>query len=330
MSIESAGLAIGVDIGGSNIRVALGNSAGDLLEKIRVSVDKTRPESPVLQILDLVHKLVHKAEVSVDRLVGIGVAVPGVVNPNGAVWAPNFPGWDDFPLKTVLQDSLPVPLVIEADRNAALLGETWLGAAQGMKNVVFLIVGTGIGAGILVDGRVYRGHSGVAGAVGWLVVDWEEREEYKKVGCLEARAAGPAIARKAVDRIQRGAFTSILNLVNGDVNAVTAEVVAQAAEQGDPEAQAILREVGAELGIAIATIVNILNPEIVVVGGGVGRAFPFLEGSISKAIVTWAQPLAARSVRVVPSALGEDAGLLGAIRLAFEQGVYQEFEGGGS
>jgi len=328
MSIEGARLAIGVDVGGSNIRAALANCEGEFLERSQVSTDTSSPEGPVLQILDLVHELERKANVAIGQLVGIGVGVPGVAKLDGAVWAPNLPGWADFPLKARLQESLPIPLVVENDRITAVLGETWLGAARGAKNAVFLIIGTGIGAGILVDGRPYRGHSGVAGAVGWLAVDREEREEYRKVGCLEARAAGPAIARKAVERIQRGAAATILDLANGDVDAVTAEVVAQAAEQGDPEARAILREVGTELGIAVAAIVSMLNPEVVVVGGGVGKAFSLLRESLSEAIATWAQPLAARSVRVVPSALGEDAGLLGAIRLAFEQRIHKLKEGG--
>ena len=323
MSFKNAGLAIGVDVGGSNIKAVLANSDGKFLEKAQVPTDISSSEAPVMQILGLINKLEHKAR-SIDRLIGIGVGVPGVAAPDGTVWAPNLPDWIGYPLKTRLQKTLlDVPVAVESDRTTAVLGETWLGVAQGTKNAVFLIVGTGIGAGILLDGRVYRGHKGVAGAVGWLMVDQKERKEYRKVGCLEAEAAGPAIARKAVDRIRKGASTVILNLANGDVSAVTAEVVAQAAEQGDPEARAILQEVGTKLGIAIAAIVNILNPEVVVVGGGVGKAFPLLRESISKAIVTWAQPLAAHSVQVVPSMLGEGAGLLGAVRLIFEQ-VVQE------
>lgn len=306
--------AIGVDIGGSNIRAVLGTSAGNLIEKVKAPIDKTSPEGSAKQVAELVQELVHKSGIVIDDLTGIGIGVPGAIVAEGRVWAPNLYGQQDFPLVTALRRflQLPIPLFFENDRALAMLGEAWLGAARGVKNAIFLIIGTGVGAGLLINGKIYTGHSGVAGSVGWLIVDRDHHVEH-----LESKIAGSAIARQAIDQIRQGKASLILALANGDITAVTAETVTRAAARGDPEAQAILYKVGETIGLGIANIISILNPELVILGGGVGgNIFPLVCEVVQKTVEKWAQPIACQSVRIIRSALGDDAVVFGALRLA--------------
>lgn len=309
--------AIGVDLGGTKIRAGLIDSEGNFLKRRKTSTNTSAKDRPVLQIINLVKETVREANILNNQIAGFGVSIPGVVNMEGEVWAPNIPGWNNYPLKKKLQREFKFPILVESDRNAAILGEQWLGAAQGAKDAVFLIVGTGIGAGILINGELCRGHDAVAGAVGWLVVDREKRKKYQKIGCLEARAAGPAIKRRAIQRIKEGVKTGILSLAKDDLRGITTELVAQAALDGDKEAKSILEKAGEEIGIGIANIVNVLNPELVVIGGGVANVWPAIKNEVLKTAKTWAHPLAFKSLQIVPSQLKDNVCVLGVARLIY-------------
>jgi glucokinase len=201
-------------------------------------------------------------------------------------------------LKAALAARLPVPVHIDSDRAGYVLGEQWLGLAQGLANVVFLAVGTGIGAGILSGGQLIRGSSDIAGAVGWWALQPEYREAYRDCGCWEAEAAGPALARRLGER--------------------SAEAVVQAARSGNQRAQEAIRETIRFLAMGIANLVSMLNPEIVVLGGGLMLAADLFLEPIRRAVPQWAQPYSARQARIEVSALGESAGLLGAAKLALD------------
>jgi glucokinase len=210
-------------------------------------------------------------------------------------------GWDQVPLREALEARLPVPVVIDSDRAAYVLGEQWLGAARGLSEVVFLAVGTGIGAGIITNGQLCRGAGGIAGAVGWFALDPRKQETYRQMGCFEAEAAGPAVARRA--------------------GASTAEAVVEAARRNDGTARRVLAETAAWLAMGVANIVSILNPQMIVLGGGLMQAGDLLVDALRREMLEWAQPLAARQVRIELTQLGEDAGLLGAARLALLKGA---------
>ncbi len=212
-----------------------------------------------------------------------------------------------------------VPIVLESDRSAYVAGESWRGAAAGANDVVFLAVGTGIGAGIIAGGRIVHGHEDIAGAVGWFGLDPAFKPEYASMGCFEAEASGGSVARKAREKLRSGRASSMLSLAGGNIEAVTAEVVAAAARAKDPLSLEIVEETVNYLAMGIANIVSIMNPEAVVLGGGLFQAADLFLEPVRREFRRWAQPLAARTVRIELSLLGEDAGLYGCGRLAWER-----------
>ena len=226
-----------------------------------------------------------------------GLVVPGIYNPaTGRAWAPNLWGPDEVPLREALVPRLPVPVVIDSDRSGYVLGEQWQGAARGCRDVVFLAVGTGIGAGILSDGRLVRGSGGIAGAVGWFALDPRWCDDYGRMGSFEAEAAGPALARR--------------------LGAASAEQVAEAARRGDPAARRAVDETVEWLAMGVANLISALNPQVVVLGGGLMQAADLFLEPVRHAVRRWAQPLAAPQCRIELTRLGEDAALFGAARLA--------------
>ncbi len=312
----------GIDVGGTKVSAALFTPRGWMSGRKRVAIDRGSPEKPVRQIVSAIRGLENQARRKGGVLRAVGICIPGVVFArSGRVWAPNIPGWNDFPLRDRLAVKTKTTILLESDRSAYVLGEQWRGAAKGKKDVVFLAVGTGIGAGILSGGRLVTGSGGIAGAVGWFALDPRFRKEYAARGGLEAEASGGGIGRKAREFLYAGEISLIRDIVKGRIDRVTAETVTGAARAGDPLALTILESAVTYLGMGIANIVSILNPEMIVLGGGLFQAGELLLGPVRKEFKRWAQPLAAKKVRIVLSALGEDAGLCGAAKLAWESTV---------
>ena len=243
----------------------------------------------------------------------IGAAVPGIARAeSGRVWAPNIPGWEDYPLRTELEAAAggpAVPVVIDSDRAACILGEAWRGAASGCRNAIFLAVGTGIGAGILADGRMLRGAHDSAGAIGWLALSRPFQAEYVACGDFEYHASGVGLARVAARLLsQTAGYRGPLNRRR----ALTARDVFAAYEAGDILAARVMREAIEYWGAACANLVSLFNPEKIIVGGGVfGPAARFLD-AIEAEARRWAQPVAISRVDFEASKLGGDAGLYGA------------------
>ncbi len=309
----------GIDVGGTKISAALFTIQGWMSGRRRVPLDRASADKPVRQISGLIRILENLARKKGGVLRGIGICIPGVVFArSGRVWAPNIPGWDHFPLRNRLAVETKTQLFLDSDRSAYVLGEQWRGAARGKKDVVFLAVGTGIGAGILSGGRLIRGCGDIGGAVGWFALDPRFQEQYAAVGGFEAEASGGSIGRKARDFLRAGEISLIRDMVQGKIERVTAETVVAAARKGDSMALSILDTAVIYLGMGVANVVSILNPETVVLGGGLFRAADLLLVPVRKEFKRWAQPLAAKKVRIVLSALGEDAGLYGAAKLAWD------------
>ena len=327
----------GIDIGGTKISSALFTREGGLFGKARIAIDGEGGDKAASQVKEIIGRLEDLAAAEGGRLRSAALCVPGIVySKTGTVWAPNIPGWDHYPLRSRIMAGQPaseknglrgndVPVFLESDRSAYILGEHWLGAARGTRDAVFLAVGTGIGAGILSGGRLVRGAEDIAGAVGWFALNPDFRPEYAAMGCFEAEASGNSIGRKAVRLLETGHESFVGELAGGDPLKVTAELVAEAARQGDAGARSLLTEAVSYLAMGIANIVSILNPEIVVLGGGLFRAGDLLLDPVRKEFKRWAQPLAAGRVRIELSKLGEDAGLYGCGKLAWDN-----FKGGQS
>jgi glucokinase len=304
---------IGVDLGGTKLAAATFTAAGELLHRESIPLaDRTGAEVGSL-IIERVAKLSEKHAVE-----GVGICVPGLYRATrGTVWAPNIRGWDDYPLRDELRSALGgrATLTIDSDRAACILGETWRGAAAGAADAIFLAVGTGIGAGILVGGRVVRGVGDVAGAVGWLALHRPYTWRYKSHGCFEDQASGPGLVRVARDLMERDArYDGALRQRRHD--ALDAGDVFAAYDQGDAIATKVIQNAIELWGMAAANLVSLFNPEIIVFGGGVfGPATRFVDRIRGEA-KRWAQPVGIEQVRFVASALAGDAGLFGAARLA--------------
>ena len=290
------------DLGGTKLAAALVSAEGRIVARETEAVIAAGPRSVIDQIVKLAGELKAKRG---TKLVAAGVAVPGLVRRNGTVWAPNLAGWTSVPLAAKLRSRLRVPVVVESDRNAAVLGEVWKGAARGRSDVIVLLVGTGIGAGILAGGAVLRGAHELSGCAGWMVVTDRDEPEFARCGCLEALAAGPGLARAAAREMKV-------------TDELTATDVAEAARRGDPAAQHVFARMGRTLGAGVANLVSLFDPEVIVLSGGMAGAGDLYLDELKRAVARYAQPLAARQVKIVVSRLGGDANLLGVAKLAIE------------
>jgi len=309
--------ALAVDLGGTKCSAAVIGRNGRILARRTVPVDLTSASTPVFQIVQLARDLASGKNLS-DAYVGAGVAVPGLVRRNGSVWAPNLPGWEKMPLARRLTRSLGIPVRVESDRNAAVLGECWLGAAHGKSDAIVLMIGTGIGAGILSGRRIIRGAHELSGCAGWLTVTREEVHAALGSGELESLAAGPAIARVAQQRLRDGEASTLAKL---ETSKITAHDVASAARHGDALALDIFNRAGRYLGFAVANLVSLLDPEVIVLGGGMASVADLYLPSLRTAMFERAQPLAAKQVKIVVSKLAEIVNLFGCARLVWEPDI---------
>lgn len=307
---------IALDLGGTKLAAALFSASGTAIEKRRVALKSDAGDAVgrlIVRQVDRLHETAAKRDLNVAA---VGICVPGIANPDsGRVWAPNIPGWSDYPLRREIRRALAtndIKIIVESDRTASILGEAWQGAAQGYCNVVFLAVGTGIGAGILVDGHVLHGAHNIAGAVGWLALERPFKRKYMDRGCFETYASGDGIARtaKALLSRRRGYHGSLRKRPS-----LTAHDVFAAYEEGDEIADEVLSQAVEVWGMASANLISLLNPEMIVFGGGVfGPAIQFID-AIAEEARRWAQPIAVQRVTFEPSQLGGDAALTGAAYL---------------
>jgi glucokinase len=305
---------LAIDLGGTKCSAAVIDKKGKIVARRTVPADVTSASAPVLQMVQLAKDLA-KNKNPAAAYVAAGVAVPGLVRNNGTVWAPNLPGWKKMPLARGLTRSLGVPVRVESDRNAAVLGECWLGAGRSKSDVIVLMIGTGIGAGILSGGRIIRGAHELSGCAGWLTVTREDIHMAQGCGELESLAAGPAIARAAQQRLCDGESSSLAQL---DPQKITAHEVAAAARRGDPLAKNVFNRAGRFLGFAVANLVSLFDPEVIVLGGGMASVADLYFTSLQNAMIERAQPLAGKKVKIVVSKLAEDVNLLGCARLVWE------------
>jgi glucokinase len=278
---------LAIDLGGTKTAIALVDESGRIADKEKLPAAASFEET-----LDQIAPRLAAPGVAV------GVIVPGIYDARtGGVWAPNLWGTDFHPLRDALRARVSVPVAIGSDRTGSALAEQWLGAARDLSDVIFLAIGTGIGAGIIAGGRPLEGAHGIAGAVGWMTVGGRWTEAYRERGGWETEAAGPAIARRA--------------------GTARASDAASAARTGDAKAADAYRVTAEYLGLGVASLIAAFDPEMVVLGGGVMEAGDLLVDRIRAHALAWTQPVAAARVRIERTTLGEDAGLLGAARLAW-------------
>jgi glucokinase len=300
----------GIDLGGTKLAVAVFSDDGDMLHRESVPLAGRTGSDVGALIASRITTLVNDHGCD-----SAGICVPGLYRAaQGTVWAPNIPGWNDYPLLEELNGRAGISnIAIDSDRAACILGETWRGAARGARDAIFVAVGTGIGAGIMCDGRIVRGHGDVAGAIGWLALDRPFAPRFVRHGCFEDQASGPGLVRVALDLIADDP-DYLGPLVN--ITLLSAAHIFDAHARGDIIAQRTIDNAVELWGMAAANLVSLFNPEMIVFGGGVfGPAIQFLD-RIKAEAKRWAQPIAIEQVRIVGSELGDDAGLYGAGYLA--------------
>jgi glucokinase len=310
---------LGLDLGGTKLALAVFAGNGIILRQETVPLGNRKgPEIGIL-INDQVDVMLKWAENEGNRIISAGISVPGISYvEKGTVWAPNLQGWNDFPLKKEVSRVLgDIPVTIDSDRACSILGESWKGNARGCKDAIFLAVGTGIGAGIMIDVKVLRGSNDIAGAIGWMALDRPFNDRYTECGCFEYHASGEGIGKVARDLLKR------YKDYNGDlrkkpVNEITAHDVFEAYGEGDPLATSVLNQ-GIEFwGMSVANLVSLFNPEKIIFGGGVfGPAIPLLPAIKAEAL-KWAQPVSINQVKFEASALAGDAAVTGAGYLALK------------
>ena len=301
----------GIDLGGTKLAAAAFSDEGEIL--FRESIQLAGREGR--EVGSLVTSTMTRLRED-HGCTATGVCIPGLYrSTKGTVWAPNIPQWDDYPLLAELMEAAPAShrVTIDSDRAAYILGETWKGAARGARDAVFVAVGTGIGAGILSAGQIINGRGDVAGAIGWLALDRPFASRFVQHGCFEDQASGPGLVRVARDFMAED--TAYRGVLLGPDEITAADVFA-AHDAGDVIAGRVLDNAIQLWGMAAANLVSLLNPQMIVFGGGIfGPAAQFLDRIRAEAR-RWAQPIAIEQVEIVASTLGSDAGLYGAGRLA--------------
>lgn len=307
---------LGIDLGGSRIKAALVTPGKEVLGTASEQTPAAEGPSAVMDAMDrCARRLVKESGLTMDAIEAAGIGAPGPMNwQTGIVYSPpNLKGWKDVPLGAGIAERLKVPCFVDNDANAACYGEFWLGAGRGSSNLCLLTLGTGIGGGMVIEGELVRGPDGTAGEVGHMKVARGGRLcGCGARGCLEAYASAPATVRTAVEALEKGGESVLSKMCGGDREAITAEMIGTAAREGDPLALDVLGETGEWLGLGIASLVNLLNPEKVILAGGMAEAGDLLFETIRKSVLLNAFEVPAARAEIIPSALGPDSGAVGA------------------
>ena len=320
---------VGVDIGGTNIKVGVMPFEGGAPLAMRTL--PTEAQRGAQSVVERVLRAMREAMDEVfaahgggkETVAGVGIGSPGPLNRESGlvIDTPNL-GWRNFPLRDLISNDIGLPAWLDNDANCATYGEWWMGAGKGTQSLIGVTLGTGIGGGIVLDGELFHGVSDAAGEIGHMTIDFTGRKcKCGNYGCLEAYASGPNIAARAIEGIDAGAETALLDLVDGRLERITAHTVYEAVVQGDAYANEVMVETAKILGAGVANLINIFNPEAVVISGGVTRAGDHLFVPLRAEIRRRAFLSAAEACQVLPAVLADTAGVIGAAGL-FKKTTY--------
>jgi glucokinase len=316
-------LTLGIDLGGTKILTSVVNPAGDMLSRDHsVTPAAEGPEGVIQAILSSAERALEGASITIDRVSSVGVGAPGLVDSEAGILftSPNLPGWKDVPLRDILREKFRKRSFLINDGNAAALGEYYFGAAKGTSHFIYVTISTGIGGGIVVDGKILNGSKGLAGEIGHMTIaDKGPPCHCGNRGCWEALASGTALAKAARKQIEAGAETAIPSFAEGKIDKVTAQTVQSAAEKGDPLANQLILKTAYYFGVGLANLVNIFNPEMIVIGGGLSNMGNRLLKPAYQVAGERAFNQAYRTVRFVKAALGRNSGVLGAAAFALDE-----------
>ncbi|MBD3108135.1 ROK family glucokinase [Bacillus sp. AGMB 02131] len=306
---------VGIDLGGTTVKMAFIDFDGAIQHKWEIKTDTSNQGENILKnIADAIQTKLVEAGKKKDDLIGIGIGAPGPINPlNGNVFEAVNLGWKDYPLQEKLSEATQLPVYVENDANIAALGEMWKGAGEGAKDLVCFTLGTGIGGGVIVNGLLVQGVSGAAGEIGHLPVVLHNGYACNcgKTGCLETVASATGIVRLAMEEIEQYP-NSLLSKIYKETGALTAKDVADSAREGDEYAKKVMDRVSSYLGLAVANVANVLNPEKIIIGGGVSRAGSILLDYVETYYEKYAFIRVKKSTQLALATLGNDAGVIGA------------------
>ena len=310
---------VGIDIGGTKLATVVADDSCKIINKVRKPTLADRgPKYAIQMLYDMVYQTIEGASLELRKIKAIGVSCGGPLDTKtGIVYSPpNLPGWDSFPLKDKLESEFKIQTTIENDANASALAEYRFGGGRGYNVVLYMTMSTGIGGGIVVNGQILHGANDSAGEVGHqILLPNGPLCGCGKRGCLEALCSGPSIARRAMEALQKDPNSLVLSLADGDMDAVKSEHVLTAAKQGDVLAQNIIDETAYYMGWGIANLVNVLNPDIVLLGTIAIAAGDLLLNPIRKTVSALAMDRPAKAVKIMPAQLGDELGDLAAIAL---------------
>jgi glucokinase len=312
---------IAIDLGGTEIKAALMDRDGRAHTVRRVATgDDRSPELVRGRLAGVIDML--RAEAGGDPVLGVGIGSPGGIDPATGIITqnPNFPGWRDVDLCGPLSKAIGLPIALDNDANLAALGEFTHGAGRGVDSLVFVTLGTGIGGGIILNGRIWRGAWGMAGEIGHVIVEPEGLPcGCGSWGCVESYASGPAMVRQAREALAAGRGEVLLALAGGDPLAVTPKLLYDAAMQGCEASREVFRRSARYLGMMLASVLNVLNTPLFVIGGGVSASFDLLYAPMREEVRRRAYRIPGENVRIERAKLGNDAGTIGAGMLAFAE-----------
>jgi glucokinase len=315
----ATGVVVGVDLGGTRVRAALSDAEGNILVRAVGLTEAYRGINRVMSNIGRTISAVAEYVQNKEQIIGLGIGAPGPLNPNlGIIYSPpNLPGWKDVPLRDLLEAETGLPVFLGNDANLAALGEFTFGAGKQYNNLVYVTVSTGVGAGVVENGHLLLGAHGGAAEVGHMTIDINGPLcNCGNIGCLEALASGTAIRRRAIAALATGNVHSLVReWVKNDLDAVTPEQIAKAAQAGDKFALDLLEETGFYLGVGITNVLHLYNPEIVVLGGGVSQMGELIFRRMREVINERAMASSREGVPIVVTQLGDEIGLYGAFAI---------------
>lgn len=308
--------AVVIDLGGTNIKMAVLKLPVEIIANMVLPTRTFKSKDKAIRTLvSAISDMLSQTGIVKKDVLGIGIGAPGLIDSKKGIihYLVNIKGWKEVPLKAILQREVGLSTYLDNDVNVMTLGEYYHGAGIGAKNIVCLTLGTGVGGGLIIDGRLYRGSSMSAGEIGHIPIS--ENGPFCNcggLGCLERYVGNAAIVEYIKDEIKSGNKTLVLSLCNGNLNKITPRMITEAARQGDRTAILIWQKVGTYLGIALSGVINLLNPEKIIIGGGVAEAGKYLFVPIRQTIRQRAMRIPGACVKVVRARLRQTAGLIGA------------------
>lgn len=321
------GYIVGIDVGGTNTRGILTDLSGNLIHYLKIKTKAREGKDAVLaRVISVVNELITLAKIPREKLFGIGMSISGIINSyeGVSIFCPNIPGWENFPIKQIMEKEFNIPVCIDDSVRCAAVAEKRFGIAKDHDNFIFISIGKGIGMGAFIDGKIYRGSMGLAGELGHITVSEDGPLcNCGNKGCLEAIASGPGILKRAQEGIKNGIVTSISKEINNNFEKLSVEIISRAANEGDKFAYYLINRTGEYIGIAIAAALNLFGSDLVVLWGGILECGDIILDAIKRTVKMRALEFISKRVRIEKTSIGDNIAALGAAQTFIDM-LYSE------